>query len=94
MSDQVASPQSDEQQVMRLYEQWPARRNSDGSGRPRAFFAWLQANHSHLTEYGVFGYGAPYQHISAITARWEGTYGRVERIGWTLATRQEQTRAR
>ncbi len=61
---------------MRLYEKWPARRHTDAADRPRVFFTWLKANHSYLTEFGVFGYRRPYEHIRAIVARWEGTYGR------------------
>ncbi len=81
MNYTVATLQSAERQVMRLYENWPARRHTEGAGRARGFFTWLLANYSRFTEYGVFGDRDPHQHIGAITARWEGTYGRVERLG-------------
>ena len=81
MNDPTAAPQGAEREVMRLYERWPARRNINGAGRSRAFLAWLRTNYRRLTEYGVFGDRDPHQHIIAITARWEGTFGRVERSG-------------
>lgn len=81
MSDPITAPESAEREVMRLYERWPARRNINGAGRSRAFFAWLRTNYRRLTEDGAFGDRDPHRHISAMTARWEGTYGRVERTG-------------
>jgi len=78
VNSHAANPLSAEREIIQLYERWPARRHSAGADRPREFFAWLKANHSHLTEFGVFGYRRPYEHIRAIIARWEGTYGRGE----------------